>query len=1177
MNRCAMTTKRLTLAGLLGLFAWVAVPAAQGQVTVTLTGPAQATSCGMVFVTNRFVNNGPTLNNLWITNELPSASYAYVPGLSTVTLPGGGVLTNAAADPDVNNGSTNLAWDFTAVVTPSTVSNLLITEVYYNTTQVPEDANEWIEIYNPTTNAVDLTGWSIRDTAPGAVDALPAAIINPGEFIIIAADTNVFLAANPAYVGQLLEIADGRIGSGLNNFGDGVLLRNAASVTVDAVSYGASTAAFSPSVPTVAAGRSIARDPANNDTNTRNDWANQATPDPGAGNLPVGLANGGEITIVYAVEIDCAAISGQLFARAGFEQPPGSPGTGTGSLFLSVSIPDLTVVKTPIMQDAGVGDTVTWTVRVENAGFGGAPNVTALDRLGPGLAFTGFSIAPTTSSATNAVWDSTAIPAFTNLAASAFVDIVVTAEVVSCEGLYNQADAAWGCSGLQVLADATCEDTALLNETATAGIRFIDRYPSLSYALDPAPIPVAYCGGTEVTLYITNASGAAVGTAYNVSGTPVMPAGWSISGSTVDTNGVIQIDPLAPGATTSIVFRMEAGGDCPIFTEEQNVYFRPYYEDACGNPFFGPLGLTTATVVDEPVASVAKIMPGSVSGDDGTFPVRIELTYANFGGTEQITLTDIFPAHTNLTVDAGSISAGGVLSGGSIIWSNVTPGAGSGVVTASFDMVIGTPCGGPSGVRFNEVQATDYVDCQGCTQAVAGDGFRFPLQFNYGAACPQEPGLTGGCSFVSSKDVFPELTEVCEPVMVTHTFTAFGGTLSNWTGVNFTSDLAGGSGFVDTTNEVTVLIDGSNVTSYVSISQSTPSLELDLSGLNGSTYSNLGTIATALIIAYPVSVGSPGQYTDESTLSVPGCGTVDEEVTWNVGESRLEIDLQPIQIAGSCAPASGLIELEMLPSPEGVSGETALFPAYDVEVTLDLDFDGDLYSGFEYVSGSTVFSNLVDLAGTPIPAFDPAVAGISWSGIWATSGPTRGWRSRTSCASVAARIPMPSTGRRRTTTTGAGTGPIRRRSWRCRAPTARRSTRSPTCWLRLQPELQFLTDTQIVNQVRIMNSCAIDAYNLQVEMRLPANVSFGGSEIPPHGRDRQQRGLEFPHHQQRIRAPAGHGRRRQLRRFGSPGGLRILGDEQRGLLHGEQRDRDERVVRVLRRVLHEHAMGGRAV
>ena len=66
-----------------------------------------------------------------------------------------------------------------------------------------------------------------------------------------------FLDDHPGYSGQVLEVADFAIGSGLNSFGDGVILRNAASNWVDAVSYGASTAAFSPSVPTVAAGQSI--------------------------------------------------------------------------------------------------------------------------------------------------------------------------------------------------------------------------------------------------------------------------------------------------------------------------------------------------------------------------------------------------------------------------------------------------------------------------------------------------------------------------------------------------------------------------------------------------------------------------------------------------------------------------------------------------------------------------------------------------------------------------------------------------------------------------------------------------------------------------------------------------------------------------------------------------------
>ena len=315
---------------------------------------------------------------------------------------------------------------------------------------------------------------------------------------------------------------------------------------VDSVSYGGSTAAFNPAVPGVGAGHSLERSPANNDTNRRNDWRDQPTPNPGSGNLPQGLSSGAEITIVYAVEINCAAVSGQLFARAGFEQPIGTATNATGSAFLTVNIPDLVVTKTPIMQEAGEGDEVVWTVRIANEGFGTAQNVVASDRLGHGLAFTGFDPTPANATVSNAVWDSTVIPALASLAPGAYVDIVVTAQVVACKGLFNQADAKWGCQNLQVLANEICEDTSLENETATAGIRFLDRFPSISYAMDPSPILVDYCAGTEVTLYITNASGAEVGTAYNMTGTPVMPPGWSLTGDNVISN-VLHFDPLPAG------------------------------------------------------------------------------------------------------------------------------------------------------------------------------------------------------------------------------------------------------------------------------------------------------------------------------------------------------------------------------------------------------------------------------------------------------------------------------------------------------------------------------------------------------------------------------------------------------------------------------------------------------
>ena len=282
--------ERLLFLAVVGLGLWGGVLPVQAQVGLTLTGPAQAASCGQVMLTNRFTNSGSTVSGLMITNELPSASYAYVPGLSTVTLPGGVVWTNAAADPTNNIGSTNLVWDFSGVVTPSTVTNLLITEVFYHVPvgKTPKEDYEWFEIYNPTTNAVDVTGWSVLDGAPGIADPLPAFTIHPGEFVIIAGRTNVFMAENPGYSGQVFEVADGKIGSGLNNFGDGVILRDAASNWVDAVSYGSSTAAFIPSVPNVGEGWSIVRNPANNDTNGRNDWKPKASPTPGEGNVPVG-------------------------------------------------------------------------------------------------------------------------------------------------------------------------------------------------------------------------------------------------------------------------------------------------------------------------------------------------------------------------------------------------------------------------------------------------------------------------------------------------------------------------------------------------------------------------------------------------------------------------------------------------------------------------------------------------------------------------------------------------------------------------------------------------------------------------------------------------------------------------------------------------------------------------
>ena len=1086
MKKTTITgVKRFSLLALLGVGLWAGVLPVQAQVGLTLRGPKQAASCGQVLVTNRFVNNGQTVANLWITNELPSSSYAYVPLLSTVTLPDGTVLTGLDAEPAVNNGSTNLVWDFSAVVTPSVVTNLLITEVFYNTGLVPDPDNEWVEIYNPTPDPVNVTGWWIQDTSPGVSNALPSFTIAAGEFVIIAARTNAFLAANVGYPGQVVEVASGLIGSGLNNFGDGVILRNATGGKVDAVSYGASTGAFSPSVPNVAAGISIVRNPANSDTGTRNDWG-PSSPTPGTGILPVGIQKGGVIELVYAVEIGCGAAGGQLFSRTGFEQPPGTPKTAQVSTFLTVNTPDLVVTKNPIMQSAGVGDTVTWTVRVGNAGFGPAANVVAVDTIGPGFSFTGFGIEPTTSTATNAMWDSTKIAAFTNLAPGAYVDIVVTATVERCDGLYNQADAQWGCSSEQV-----CENTRLNDQTATAGIQFIQRYPNVTVSLSPDPLTVDYCAGGEVTLMVTNTAGPGVGRVADFKFISTVPTGWTVTGPNVDINGEIQIGQLMPGTGTNITVQVMAGGACPIALTPQGIYFKPDYFDFCGNRYSGPLLAELATVSNKPGASVTKIIDSTLSGV-GTFPVRVELAYTNFSGNESITLTDVYPfsTHTNLTV--ANISSGGTQTSTSIVW---TAGSlsGTGVATYSFDIVIAEPCGGPVGLDYNVLHATPFEDCKGCDQAVEGDGFRYPVRFQQ-SGCPG----TGGCSFVSTKDVSANLTEVCDPVTVTHTFSAISGTnIANWNGVTFTANLAGGDGVLPSTNDVAVFVDGTNYISNVSITGESPALTLNLSGLN-SSLSPSPTNMTSLEITYKVNVSAPGQYSDHSSLTIPGCGSEGDDVFWNVGESRMEIDLEQIFIAEACGRVPGSIDLRMIPSPEGVSGTNALFPAYDVVVTLDMDFDGADGAGFSYIPGTTTFSNIYDqTTGDPIAPTNPGISGnqLTWTlgDLRASTNMSIHYLLRPSCG-------QDFTGLRRAEV---------RYNNRCEDGTAPAlliavsQTNVEPYFVQanlintLQPQVQFLTDTQIVNQIRILNTGDPYAYNLYIEMDLPPGVSFAGAGIPP--------------------------------------------------------------------------------
>jgi hypothetical protein len=165
---------------------------------------------------------------------------------------------------------------------------ILISEVLFDPALAGNDAAaEWLEVHNRSPQPQNLLGWSIGDR--GAWDALPAAVIPPQGFAIIAASASALEGMSPEPSAPILILPDGKIGGGLGNTGDLLRLRGPTGAIVDALSYGANLDAFDPSVPLGPAGSSIERIPPDRDSDSAEDWWVQPAPSPGrAGPQPSG-------------------------------------------------------------------------------------------------------------------------------------------------------------------------------------------------------------------------------------------------------------------------------------------------------------------------------------------------------------------------------------------------------------------------------------------------------------------------------------------------------------------------------------------------------------------------------------------------------------------------------------------------------------------------------------------------------------------------------------------------------------------------------------------------------------------------------------------------------------------------------------------------------------------------
>jgi len=1083
-------------------------------VTVSVTYPPHATPCDTLSVTTKVVNTGATLSQLSVSQILPGGtSYQYVSNSLQVTVSGGVTITNEAGVLTLNGG-TNLVFDFSHLQSTNGPTNLLISEVFPGGSSLGQ---QWLELYNPTANPISLAGWSIRDARPGVSESLPTVTIQPGQFLVVAASTNSFLSAYPSFTNALVEISGNLIGNGLNRYADGLFLVNSNSVTVDKISWGFDTSGLNPAVPyTTTTTASLARNPANVNSGTAHDWVQQNTPDPGSGVVQSGVASGTTISIVYQLTAKCGGVGGYFNTAASYQQPPGSSNQISSSVnFIAFETPVLLVSKTPQVQQAALNDLVTWQLQVHNSGFGVARNTVLYDSIDSGLVFVGFSVNPVTPNptATNAVyWDASVIPALAGLTnGDAPISVTVTARVTSCTGhLNNRGDASFGCD-----ISAPCQDTHNDSSGALAAIEYSINRPYLDFSITPTnPIQVAYCGGVDITIAVTNDNYSNGGDAYAVGVIPNLVPGYSLvpyGPYTTNSAGALILSSfLAKGASTNIVVHLQPGGVCPVDTNLVAQLITPVYSDNCNSSYENPVLPLLSYITGQSAAAVYETISPSwlEAGATTNVSVAANLVYANMGaGSIPQNLVQKYPVGAGWGLPY-NISGGGVLdtNANTITWTTNVSGTGEADFTFQIHVTKSIYCS-TNDTDYFPLQPAVYLDCLGCPQNVDTNSLSSDIS-TYGCICTNCYGGNGSnCTFAAVINDPKPIVETCEPQSFTLNITNFTGSFPNgWSGVRWSARLSGHTvSFTNNYSVVSVVINGQDVSSYITVSQFGGTLQARFDNLtNHPSFSSVSTV-TNLQISWDAAVSQIGAVSQDVQFNLCTVSTLHS--SWTVGTSLMSVALTPPFLGFECGIISIPIRLAQVPTPPYNLFQTnnALFPDYDVDVVLNLDPKNDPTGQgtgtpiptLSYVTNSSSFVNIISNAlGSPlILTNEPTLTNnlVIWHlgnlGVF-TNG-TINSKFQMKCGGAA--IQHIQALLRYNNRCAQGSVP---QLYTNQSTVGLVSDQASSLQANVSPALVSLITTNFNFLVQVMNTLAAPAHNFFIELQVPTNIVLTGAAVP---------------------------------------------------------------------------------
>ncbi|MCS7259504.1 MAG: hypothetical protein NZ765_01800, partial [Anaerolineae bacterium] len=452
---------------------------------------------------------------------------------------------------------------------------------------------------------------------------------------------------------------------------------------------------------------------------------------------------------------DCNAVSGQHVAT--ISQDGREPFTIYTDFMVNPGAITLRIL--PNVIPARIGDVVTWTVMVQNTGYGTVSNVRVTDVLSIGLEFVGGSTEAS----------------YSTIPAGAVVTFPLVARVVGCSGLEHAATATWGCT------------TACQTEMAKASVDLLTEEPLLEFT--PPELQIDYC--TNLGRFTMPVRNIGSGTAYTpflgvdlrpLVITPTSGAIYTISPQP----GFVLTDTLPAGGVYTLTFDASFPQAC-VGSDGSALVYRPRYYDACGNLFEPPV--RTGRWVrrgNVPQLSVSKAMPPEIQLGD-VVTATIVVNAINVSGTLRV--TDTVPLSWTVVSTDGAqvITVGNQVY---LVWKDVPTG------TTTFRPVLKSPqpdvegncvhCGASMTNRV-EVRATD---CQNC-DLYAESSPSTQVQCDIGVA--------------AAKEVAPASADTCSTYTYTNTYHFSGPINTSWGRMVLTETLANAQQYVPGTLQAFVI------------------------------------------------------------------------------------------------------------------------------------------------------------------------------------------------------------------------------------------------------------------------------------------------------------------------------------------------------------------------------------